>query len=111
MSKFIAILKNRRNGELSTELLNQHVEHLIKLSKNKKLVLCGPFKTSDGAIQILEASTLNEAMELVHSDPFIKSKYYADFDLDELVEANDSNNFLLSKTEEKIDKRKHQSEL
>lgn len=81
------------------------MNHLKNLSNTNNLFICGPYKTSDSAIQILIAESIGEARKLVESDPFIKSGYYKDYDLDELIEANDSNNFLLSPTKEKIKTR------
>ncbi|MCP3925143.1 MAG: hypothetical protein GY714_21425 [Desulfobacterales bacterium] len=109
MSKFVAVLQNRSEGELSKELLNQHVEHLKKLTAEEKIYLCGPYKTSKSAIQIIEASSYGDAEVIIKSDPFIKNDYYKSYTLDELVEANSSNNWLLSTTNEKIEKRENKN--
>ncbi len=66
----------------------------------KKYSFAG-YKTSKSAIQIIEANSYSEAEVIVKSDPFIKSEYYKIYTLDELVEANSSNNWLLSTTNEK----------
>ena len=39
MQKFLILLKDKRKGELTHELLKQHVEHLQKLSNISKLFI------------------------------------------------------------------------
>lgn len=95
MQKFVAILKNKRKGELSKNLLIKHVEHLQNLSKESKLFICGPFKDNDRAMQILICDTIDDAVNLVESDPFIKEGYYAAYEVNELIEANEENNWLV----------------
>lgn len=97
MKKFIALLSNKNKSNFSVELLNAHVEYLKKLHQEGRLFLCGPFEDNDGALQILLASNLQEAEKLLWSDPFIQSKYYASFVLHELIEANETNDWLLTK--------------
>ncbi|WP_221567803.1 YciI family protein [Alkalihalobacillus sp. TS-13] len=94
MRKFVAVLKNKRKGELSEKLLSQHIEHLQKLNKNSKLFICGPIKDDDKAMQILICNTIDEAIDLVESDPFVKEGYYGDYEIYELIEANEDNNWL-----------------
>lgn len=105
MSKFVVILSDRKNGELSAELLKKHVEYLKGLKKTDTLVICGPFKTSDSAIQIIEAQSIEKAEQIINTDPFISTKYYQSYRIEELIEANPSNNWLMEDTEEKIKKR------
>ena len=94
MRKFIVILKNKRQGELSPDLLNRHVDHLRKLDKMGKLFLCGPFKDNNAAIQILAADSYDEAKCWVEQDPFVEERYYQTYDLNEIIEANEQNNWL-----------------
>ncbi|MDR0270736.1 YciI family protein [Paenibacillus sp.] len=95
MKKFVAILKEKRVGELSSPLLYRHVDHLRNLTHEGKLQLCGPFRDSGQAIQILICNDYEEAVLLVENDPFIKDGYYAAYELNELVEANEANNWLI----------------
>jgi len=106
MNKYIAVLKDKRRGSLDGALLNAHVEHLKEVKKNGRLYLCGPFEDNDGAMQILLANTYEEAKEILLSDPFIKNKYYQNYDLFSLIEANDDNNYLLEDTQTKINLKK-----
>ncbi|MEI2358954.1 YciI family protein [Mesobacillus zeae] len=96
MRKFVAILKDKKKGELTKDLLNKHVEHLKKLNNESKLFICGPFKDNDKAMQILICKNVNEAINFVESDPFIKEGYYATYEVNELIEANEDNNWLLN---------------
>ncbi|TLS36230.1 YciI family protein [Pseudalkalibacillus caeni] len=95
MGKYVAILKDKKQGELTKELLNSHVKHLQNLTANKKLFICGPFKDNDKAMQILICDAIEEAINLVESDPFIKEGYYATYEVNELIEANENNNWLI----------------
>ncbi|WP_176555735.1 hypothetical protein [Virgibacillus ndiopensis] len=47
MKKFVAILKDKKKGELTKGLLIKHFEHLRNLSKKSKLFICDPFKDND----------------------------------------------------------------
>lgn len=96
MKKFVAILKDKKKGELKEELLIKHVDHLKNLNNDSKLFICGPLKDNDQAIQILVCDTVEEAINLVENDPFIKEGYYAKYELNELIEANEENNWLIS---------------
>jgi uncharacterized protein len=96
MRKFVALLKDKKKGELTKDLLSKHVEHLQKLDKDSKLFICGPFKDNDKAMQILKCDTIEEAINLVESDPFIKERYYETYEVNELIEAKEDNNWLVS---------------
>ena len=95
LPKFVVLLRDKKLGTLSQELLLAHVEHLKRLDDQGKLVLCGPLHENDGAIQILEANSFEESRLLAESDPFISSGYYGHYELSEIIEANKSNNFLM----------------
>ncbi|MFT4413314.1 YciI family protein [Fredinandcohnia humi] len=95
MRKFVAIFKDKKKGELTKDLLNKHVKHLQNLTKDSKLFICGPFKDNNKAMQILICDSIDEAINLVESDPFVKEGYYATYDINELIEANENNNWLV----------------
>lgn len=95
MRKYVAILKDKKKGELTKELLHKHVSHLQRLTKDRRLFLCGPFKDNDSAMQILICKTIDEAIRLVETDPFIKEGYYATYEVNELIKANEDNNWLM----------------
>ncbi len=109
MKKFIVILKDRRNGTLKSELLEQHVNHLKILKESGNLYLCGPFANNDNALQIIIADKIESAEKLVNKDPFIKEKYYKSYSIDELIEANEANNWLCEDTQTKIKLRESES--
>ena len=95
MKTFAAILKDKKSGTLSDELLQKHVDHLRQLNKSGTLLLCGPFKDNDRALQILVSESADEAVQLIESDPFIKEGYYGSYELNELLVANEENDWLM----------------
>lgn len=105
MKKYIIILSDKKKGTLNELLLNEHVMHLRDLKNKGFLFLCGPFSDNDGAMQILLASSKEKAIELINCDPFIKDGYYQNYTIQELIEANEENNFLMSDTQTTINMR------
>ena len=95
MKKYVVIMQDKQNHLLTYDLLLAHVEHLIKLYENGKLVLCGPFEDDESALQILLADDPAGARQLVQSDPLVASGYYASFEIKTLIEANPANNWLM----------------
>jgi uncharacterized protein YciI len=102
MTKFIAILKEKKKGTLKPDLLNQHVNHLRELTKLGKMFLCGPFTNDDGALQVIIAENRESAKKIVEQDPFIKENYYQSFEIYELIEANEANSWLLEDSQTKL---------
>jgi uncharacterized protein len=94
MSKHVVLLKNKRKGTLTTNLLSQHIEHLKRLKTKGQLQLCGPFTDDSGAFLLIQAASIQEAEALVKQDPFITNKYYESYEVHELIESNESNNWL-----------------
>ncbi len=101
MAKYILLLKNKRKVALTKELLQGHVDHLKKYSSKGNIFLAGPFKDNDGAIQIIEAESRIVAESIVQKDPFVSEKYYQTYELNELIEANDENNWLMEDAQTK----------
>ncbi|WP_261134417.1 YciI family protein [Bacillus sp. Marseille-Q3570] len=97
MRKFVVVLKDKKKGDLTDKLLGQHIEHLQKLNQKSNLLICGPFKDDEKAMQILICNTMKEAIALVESDPFVQEGYYGDYEINELIEANEDNNWLVNK--------------
>lgn len=106
MAKYIIILKDKKQKTLTSCLLHQHINHLRALTKSKILYLCGPFKDDDQALQIIIANNKEEAEKIANQDPFIKNKYYQSYDIFELIEANEQNNWLCDDTQTKINLRR-----
>jgi uncharacterized protein YciI len=101
MEKYIVILQGKTKGALTSDLLNSHIKHLRNLHDMGILFLCGPFKDDDGGMQILQANSYKEAENHVLNDPFIAQKYYTNYTIHELIEANDSNNYLMDNPQTK----------
>lgn len=94
MNKYIVMLSDKKRSVFTRALLIRHIEHLRELSETKRLFLCGPFKDNDGALQILIADSKENAEKMINDDPFISENYYQSYTIQELIEANEENNFL-----------------
>lgn len=94
--KFVAVFKEKQKETLTKDLLNSHIDYLKKMENEGKLFICGPFKNNDGALQILISKNIKSARKLVESDPFIRNGYYNSYDIYELIEANENNNWLMT---------------
>lgn len=96
MKQFIILLKNKNRGQLNSELLHLHIEHLKELKLNNILILCGPFTDNDGAMKIIYAKSMKEAENIANKDPFTYDHYYQNYEIHEFIEANEDNNYLLN---------------
>jgi uncharacterized protein len=101
MNKFVVFLKGKRNGKLDSSLLARHIEHLRQLNRAGQMVIAGPFKNNEQAMIILNCDGIDEAIRLVEKDPFIKEKYYNTYDINELIVANEENNWLMDNSQSK----------
>ncbi|MBO8173389.1 MAG: hypothetical protein H0Z33_16095 [Bacillaceae bacterium] len=90
-----AILKDKRQEELTKDLLVQHVEYLKQLSQNGFLKLCGPFVDNEGACMVLNGVSLEDVKRMLNHDPFIREGYYGNYEVKEFIEASDENNWLM----------------
>jgi uncharacterized protein YciI len=93
MSKYVVLYKLKERKGFTADLAKNHVEHLRDLSNKNILHLCGLLK-GNGAMLIMEAKSLKEAESYILQDPVIIHKKYG-YVIHELIEANESNNFLL----------------
>jgi uncharacterized protein YciI len=96
MIKFVALFVKNADILCSRELYIRHVEHLRKLKKKGRLLLCGPFKDNNEVIQILKADSYKEAEQYIHLDPFVSEGIFLRYVLHELNEATEENNYLLN---------------
>lgn len=95
MKKFVVIYREKLISSLTDELLVMHVNYLKKLHKSGNLQLCGPMSNNNGAVLILITNSQEEAIKIIESDPFIVEGYYQEFYLEEFIEANEANNWLM----------------
>jgi uncharacterized protein YciI len=94
MKSFLFIMKRKRLASITPEILDRHIRHLQNLRAVGQLVLCGPFKDSEGAMQIIRAADRMAAIDIFERDPFIVERYYVEYDAFEFQEADESNNWL-----------------
>lgn len=97
MKKYVVILSGKKKNTLTETLLKAHVEHLKDINKKGRLFLCGPLVDSDKAIKIINADSMDEALNIAQSDPFTVNAYYPNIEVLELEEANEDNEYLLTK--------------
>ena len=95
MKTFLVLLKEKSMERLDDKLLNEHIQHLHKLSKSKNLLLCGPFADDSGAMLIIQADSRMTVDFLIQSDPFVKNSYYGSYTITEFYKADESNNYLM----------------
>ena len=107
MTKFLVIYKTEEIAtEISrntNELINSHVEHIKNLDNKGILFLCGVFTDNTGAMLIFESESTEEVENYILKDPLIIEKFYS-YTIQELIEANKDNNYLMEWWVEIIDK-------
>lgn len=96
MQTFLVILKDKRQSELTYDLLTKHINHLKTLAAKDYLVMCGPFKDNSGAILIIRAGSSTMVEKLIQVDPFIVENYYQSYSITEFIEANKTNQWLMN---------------
>jgi len=99
-SKFLIFLQDVNyedtfTPEMMDELTKSHVDHIRDLDAKGILFFCGLLKGTEKGMLILNAKTYQEAEDYVQRDPFIVHKCYKTYVIQELEEANASNNYLL----------------
>ena len=94
MTKFVVHYKLEVKKGLNAELVKKHIEHLRCLSQKNALFLCGIVKGKNEAFLIINADSKKDAKAYILQDPLIDRKHYS-FEIYELIEANEDNNFLL----------------
>lgn len=94
MGKYVVVLSNVDKSVFNDDLVDRHIAYLRKLSKDGIIELCGPLKDVNKAMWIVNANTLDEVKNFVLEDPFVKDNFYLNYDIDELIEANEDNDFL-----------------
>ncbi len=95
MPQFVLLLRDKQRGTLSRDLLLAHVAYLGRYTREGYIILCGPFRDAQGAIQVIAADSPEDARRIAESAPFIAEGYYASYEFHELIEANEGNNWLV----------------
>ena len=99
-SRFLVILSDMNEEDAFTperiqELVKAHVDHIRDMDERGILFFCGALKDDGGGMLILSADTREEAETHVLRDPFIIHKAYRRFTIQEIIEANAGNNYLM----------------
>ena len=99
MTKFLVIYKaeeiaTEEMSDETNELIISHVEHIRNLDNEGILFLCGVFTDNTGAMLIFEAKSTEEVESYILKDPLIIEKFYS-YTIQELIEANKENNYLM----------------
>lgn len=89
---FVMLMETQK--QLNMEVIQRHVQHLKKLEKDGKLVLCGPFSDYNGGMVIFDTVSFDEANQLSQSDPYVLEGYKT-YQLRTLEVANKENGYLL----------------
>jgi hypothetical protein len=95
MAKFVFILQEKNPAVLTKTMYFSHVNHLRRYTKAGKLFLVGPLIGKDKILQIVEAASQEEAKQVVNEDPYVKQKHYCSYEMYELLEPNEANNWLM----------------
>lgn len=95
MAKFVFIIKDKDPDILDKDLYYRHIDYLKRCAGEGKLHLVGPLKGHDKLLQVIEASSAEEAEILVKQDPYIEKGHYRNFEIYELLESNADNNWLM----------------
>jgi uncharacterized protein YciI len=95
MRTFFVLLKDKGTAPLENALLLAHVAHIKRLHAEGRLLICGPLDDNSRALQIITAQARGDAERIVQADPFIEKKVYRSYELHELIEGNEKNNWLL----------------
>lgn len=83
---FLVILKSGINTDntLINESFRGHLDNINKLAKEGKLIIAGPLDKNEnkyrGIFVLNNIETINEAKELLNTDPAIKNRYL-DYDI------------------------------
>jgi uncharacterized protein YciI len=94
MGKYIAILRDRCPARLTREMYHRHIDYLRGSARNGALILAGPLKDQDRVLQILQAESREAAERILAQDPFVSDGYFRAYELYELIESNEGNNWL-----------------
>jgi len=100
MNKFLVNYKSTNNNMSKKGLVKKHVDYIKSLYKNKTITFAAVFKSKPGAMLIFNASSYEEVENFLQQDPFIEKNIY-EYVIEEIIEGNEDNNFLLGKNKTK----------
>jgi uncharacterized protein YciI len=82
--KTYLVLLTGATREPDEDLVRRHVEHLDRLADEDRLDMFGAFAEGDGGMQIVVASSDDEARELAQSDPLVSEGIYTGVEVREV---------------------------
>ncbi len=71
--KYFAALLNMKDKEKNAKYRQQHVDFLVEKEKEGKIFARGRFTDGEGGLVIYVAESLDEAMTLAGSDPYVST--------------------------------------
>ncbi len=71
--RYVVLLDQIKGINTTESHICEHVEFLKNLEEKGQLELGGPFIDHKGGMLIIKAESFDEAKEIAHSDPFVKS--------------------------------------
>ena len=95
MKSFLVLLKDKQPQLLNSTLLAEHINYLKDLHSKKHLSICGPFSDNQQALLVLKAVSKEQAEQLVSQNPFIQNRFYQNYEIQEFLESNEENNWLI----------------
>jgi uncharacterized protein YciI len=67
------LLITTRTSSFNQEFIQPHYDYLNKLKEKKQLEAYGPFSDGKGGAYLIKSDSLEEAIQIGHSDPLVKS--------------------------------------
>ncbi|GGF84135.1 hypothetical protein GCM10010912_31700 [Paenibacillus albidus] len=70
---YVILLSPTEQDRRDMEIIRAHVRHLQELDRQGRLILCGPFDDAPGGMVIIRAASLEEAVSIAESDPYVST--------------------------------------
>lgn len=71
-TRYVIVLNKVEGRDLAKETIQRHIEHLAKLDREGKLILCGPFTDHPSGMVVLNVKNKEEATAIAEADPFVR---------------------------------------
>jgi len=71
-TRYVILLEELPGVATPRQTVHAHVQHLKKLDREGKLVMCGPFMNYKGGMVIINVPDIEGATQIAEADPFVK---------------------------------------